>query len=207
MLFAIDRAGIVGADGATHSGNFDISFLRCIPNIVVMAPSNENDCYHMLTLGYQYKGICAVRYPRGYGSGQLVSKNNKILIGKAKAVRAGKDIIILCFGPLLDTCKSVAAEFNASLIDMRFIKPIDETIIVKNALSHKLMVTVEDNTVKGGAGSAVLEVLSQQQVSCKTLCLGIPDKFLEHGSQEEVHKICGLDKNGILSKIVNHINK
>jgi len=207
MLFAIDRAGIVGADGATHSGNFDISFLRCIPNIVVMAPSNENDCYHMLTLGYQYKGICAVRYPRGYGSGQLVSKNNKILIGKAKAVRAGKDIIILCFGPLLEACKSVAEELNASLIDMRFIKPIDETIIVKNALSHKLMVTVEDNTVKGGAGSAVLEVLSQQQVSCKTLCLGIPDKFLEHGSQEEVHKICGLDKNGILSKIVNHINK
>jgi len=207
MLFAIDRAGIVGADGATHSGNFDISFLRCIPNIVVMAPSNENDCYHMLSLGYQYKGICAVRYPRGYGSGQLVSKNNKILIGKAKEVRAGKDIVILCFGPLLETCKSVAEELNASLIDMRFIKPIDETIIVKNALTHKLVVTVEDNTVKGGAGSSVLEVLSQQQISCKTLCLGIPDKFLEHGSQEEVHKICGLDKNGILSKIVNHINK
>ena len=127
--------------------------------------------------------------------------------GKAKAVRAGKDIIILCFGPLLETCKSVAEELNASLIDMRFIKPIDETIIIKNALSHRLVVTVEDNTVKGGAGSAVLEVLSQQQISCNTLCLGIPDKFLEHGSQEEVHKICGLDKNGILSKIVNHINK
>jgi len=207
MLFAIDRAGIVGADGATHSGNFDISFLRCIPNIVVMAPSNENDCYHMLTLGYQYEGICAVRYPRGYGSGQLVSKNNKILIGKAKEVREGKDIVILCFGPLLETCKSVAEELNASLIDMRFIKPIDETIIIKNALSHRLVVTVEDNTVKGGAGSAVLEVLSQQQISCNTICLGIPDKFLEHGSQEEVHKICGLDKNGILTKIVNHINK
>ena len=207
MLFAIDRAGIVGADGATHSGNFDISFLRCIPNIVLMAPSNENDCYHMLTLGYQYEGICAVRYPRGYGSGQLVSKTNKILIGKAKEVREGKDIAILCFGPLIETCKSVAEELNASLIDMRFIKPIDETIIIKNALSHKLVVTVEDNTVKGGAGSAVLEVLSQQQISCKTLCLGIPDKFLEHGSQEEVYKICGLDKNGILSKIVNHINK
>jgi len=207
MLFAIDRAGIVGADGATHSGNFDISFLRCIPNIIIMAPSNENDCYHMLTIGYRYDGICAVRYPRGYGSGQSISKNNKILIGKAKEVRLGKDIVILCFGPLIETCKSVAEELNASLVDMRFIKPIDETIIVKNALSHMLLVTVEDNTVKGGAGSAVLEVLSQQQINCKTLCLGIPDKFLEHGSQEEVYKICGLDKNGILSKIVNHINK
>jgi len=207
ILFAIDRAGIVGADGATHSGNFDISFLRCIPNIVIMAPSNENDCYHMLSLGYQYEGICAVRYPRGYGSGHLISANNKISIGKAKEVHTGKDTVILCFGPLLEICKSVAEELNASLIDMRFIKPIDETIIIKNALSHKLVVTVEDNTIKGGAGSAVLEVLSQQKISCETLCLGIPDKFLEHGSQEEIYKICGLDKNGILSKIVNHINK
>jgi len=207
MLFAIDRAGIVGADGATHSGNFDISFLRCIPNIVIMAPSNEDDCYHMLTLGYEYQGICAVRYPRGYGSGQLISKNNKILIGKAKEVRVGKNIVILCFGPLLETCKAVAEELNASLIDMRFIKPIDETIIIKNAQLHTTLVTVEDNTVKGGAGSAVLEVLSQQKIGCETLCLGIPDKFLEHGSQAEVYKTCGLDKNGILSKIVNHMNK
>ena len=122
-------------------------------------------------------------------------------------LQAGKDIVILCFGPLLETCKAVAIELNASLIDMRFIKPIDETIIVKNALSHKLLVTVEDNTLKGGGGSAVLEVLSAKQISCKTLCLGIPDKFLEHGSQDEVYKICGLDKDGILSKIVNHINR
>ena len=207
MLFAVDRAGVVGADGATHSGNFDISFLRCIPNIVIMAPSNENECHHMLTLGYEYKGICAVRYPRGYGSGQLISKKNKILLGKGKEIREGKDIAILCFGPLLETCKAVAEELNTSLIDMRFIKPIDETIILKNALSHKLLVIVEDNTVKGGAGSAVLEVLSQQQTSCKTLCLGIPDKFLEHGTQEEIHKLCGLDKNSILSKIVNHIDR
>ena len=207
MLFAVDRAGVVGADGATHSGNFDISFLRCIPNIVIMAPSNENECHHMLTLGYEYEGICAVRYPRGYGSGQLISKKNKILLGKGKEIREGKDIAILCFGPLLETCKAVAEELNTSLIDMRFIKPIDETIILKNALSHKLLVIVEDNTVKGGAGSAVLEVLSQQQTSCKTLCLGIPDKFLEHGTQEEIHKLCGLDKNSILSKIVNHIDR
>ena len=207
MLFAVDRAGVVGADGATHSGNFDISFLRCIPNIVIMAPSDENECHHMLTLGYEYEGICAVRYPRGYGSGQLISKKNKILLGKGKEIREGKDIAILCFGPLLETCKAVAEELNTSLIDMRFIKPIDETIILKNALSHKLLVIVEDNTVKGGAGSAVLEVLSQQQTSCKTLCLGIPDKFLEHGTQEEIHKLCGLDKNSILSKIVNHIDR
>jgi len=207
MLFAVDRAGVVGADGATHSGNFDISFLRCIPNIVIMAPSNENECHHMLTFGYEYAGICVVRYPRGYGSGQLISKKNKILLGKGKEIREGKDIAILCFGPLLETCKAVAEELNTSLIDMRFIKPIDETIILKNALSHKLLVIVEDNTVKGGAGSAVLEVLSQQQTSCKTLCLGIPDKFLEHGTQEEIHKLCGLDKNSILSKIVNHIDR
>ena len=207
MLFAIDRAGVVGADGATHSGNFDISFLRCIPNIVIMAPSNENECHHMLKLGYEYKGICAVRYPRGYGSGQLISKKNKILLGKGKEIREGKDIAILCFGPLLETCKAVAEELNTSLVDMRFIKPIDETIILKNALSHNLLVIVEDNTIKGGAGSAVLEVLSRQKTSCKTLCLGIPDKFLEHGTQEEIHKLCGLDKNSILSKIVNHIDR
>ena len=207
MLFAIDRAGIVGADGATHSGNFDISFLRCIPNIVLMAPSNENDCHHMLSLGYKYDGICAVRYPRGNGPGQSVSKKNKILLGKSKTIRSGKNIVILCFGPLLNVCEAVAIELNATLIDMRFIKPIDETIIVKSAQTHRLLVTVEDNTIKGGAGSAVLEVLSISNIACKTLCLGIPDKFLEHGTQEEIYKICGLDKNGILNRIVNQIDR
>jgi len=207
MLFAIDRAGIVGADGATHSGNFDISYLRCIPNIILMAPSNENDCYHMLTLGYQYKGICAVRYPRGQGPGEVITKNHQIVIGKAKTIRIGKEIAILCFGPLLNTCIAVAEELNASLIDMRFIKPIDETIIKKYAQTHKLIVTVEDNTIRGGAGSAVLEVLSEEQITCKTLCLGIPDRFLEHGSQDEIYKLCGLDKDGILRKIVNQINR
>ena len=206
MLFAIDRAGIVGADGATHSGNFDISYLRCIPNIIIMTPSNENECYQMLKTGFNYNGICVVRFPRGHGIGiQINKKLNFLPIGKSKKVRKGKNIVILAFGPLLKTALEVAEELNATLIDMRFVKPIDEGMIKKCVTNHKVVVTIEDNTILGGAGSAVLEVISKYNLKCKTLCLGIPDRFVEHGTQEEIYKLCGLDKDSIIKKIVKQL--
>ena len=206
MLFAIDRAGIVGADGATHSGNFDISYLRCIPNIIIMTPSNESECYQMLKTGFNYNGICVVRFPRGHGIGiQINKKLNFLPIGKSKKVRKGKNIVILAFGPLLKTALEVAEELNATLIDMRFVKPIDEGMIKKCVTNHKVVVTIEDNTILGGAGSAVLEVISKYNLKCKTLCLGIPDRFVEHGTQEEIYKLCGLDKDSIIKKIVKQL--
>jgi len=206
MLFAIDRAGIVGADGATHSGNFDISYLRCIPNIIIMTPSNESECYQMLKTGFNYNGICVVRFPRGHGIGiQINKKLNFLPIGKSKKVRKGKNIVILAFGPLLKTALEVAEELNATLIDMRFVKPIDEGMIKKCVTNHKVVVTIEDNTILGGAGSAVLEVISKYNLKCKTLCLGIPDRFVEHGTQEEIYKLCGLDKDSIIKKIVKKL--
>jgi len=203
MLFAIDRAGIVGADGPTHSGNFDISFLRCIPNVVLMAPSNENECYAMLEFGYKYNGVCAVRYPRGNGIGNKINKNlNDIKLGRSKPLISGKKIAILAFGPILNTCIDIANDLKATLVDMRFIKPIDEGAIIKLGRTHKFIVTVEDNTIHGGAGSAVLEILSKNKILIPTLTLGIPDKFVNHGSQDEIYKQCGLDKNSIKKKIV-----
>ena len=203
MLFAIDRAGIVGADGPTHSGNFDISFLRCIPNIVLMAPSNENESYAMLEFGYKYNGVCAVRYPRGNGLGNKLNKNlSDIKLGKSKTLISGERIAILAFGPTLNTCVDVANDLNATLVDMRFVKPIDEKAIIKYAKTHKLIVTVEDNTVHGGAGSAVLEVLSKNKIVIPTITIGIPDKFVSHGSQDEIYRQCGLDKDSIRKKIV-----
>jgi len=203
MLFAIDRAGIVGADGATHSGNFDISFIRCIPNLVLMAPSNEADCYQMLNLGFNHNGICAVRYPRGESKNQYLNKETEpIRFGSAKKIRTGKSIAILAFGTIVNTCLEVAEDINATVVDMRFVKPIDKKMIKEICLHHNFIVTVEENVVSGGAGSAVLEALSELQLFCKTLVIGIPDKFFEHGSQKEVLKICGLDKNTIKRKIV-----
>lgn len=206
MLFAIDRAGIVGADGPTHSGNFDISFLRCIPNIVFMAPSNESECYSMLEFGYNYNGVCAVRYPRGSGLRTAINKHlDDIKLGKSKTLISGKKIAILAFGPVLNNCIDIANELNATLVDMRFIKPIDESIIKQLSKTHDLIVTVEDNTICGGAGSAVLEILSKNKIVMPTLILGIPDKFVDHGSQEEIYKQCGLDKNSIFNKIVKSL--
>ena len=206
MLFAIDRAGIVGADGATHSGSFDISYLRCIPNIIIMTPSDENECYQMLRTGFLFNGICAVRFPRGHGVGAKINKKIKLLtIGKAKKIRSGKKIAILAFGPLLSTALEVAEELNATLIDMRFVKPIDNKMIENCTKNHKVIVTIEDNSILGGAGSAVLEIISKNNLICKTLCLGIPDNFIEHGTQEEIYKLCGLDKNSIIKKIVKQL--
>ena len=206
MLFAVDRAGIVGADGATHSGNFDISFLRCIPNIIIMTPSDENECYQMLKTGFHYIGICVIRFPRGHGNGTQIDKRlNLLTIGKSKKIRSGKKVAILAFGPLLHTAREVAEDLDSTLIDMKFVKPIDEKMIKNCAKNHDLIVTIEDNSVLGGAGSAVLEIISKNDLQCKTLCLGIPDNFVEHGTQEEIYKLCGLDKNSIVKKIVKQL--
>ena len=206
MLFAVDRAGIVGADGATHSGNFDISYLRCIPNITIMTPSDENECYQMLKTGFHYNGICVVRFPRGYGNGARIDKKlNLLTIGKSKKTRSGKKVAILAFGPLLHIAREAAEDLDATLIDMKFVKPIDEKIIKNCANNHDLIVTIEDNSILGGAGSAVLEIISKNNLKCKTLCLGIPDNFVEHGTQEEIYKLCGLDKDSIVKKIVKQL--
>ena len=204
ILFAIDRAGIVGPDGATHAGSFDLSFMRIIPNIVIMAPSNENECYAMLEAGYNYNGPAAVRYPRGSGHGEYNSqKYEPMEIGKAKIIREGKNIAILAFGAMVNESKKASEKLNATLVDMRFIKPLDEELLKKLAQSHTRFITVEDNVIAGGAGSAVNEFFSSQGIRTAIKNLGLPDKVLEHGSREEILAEVGLDEEGILKSVVS----
>ena len=202
MLFAVDRAGIVGQDGPTHSGSFDLSFLRCIPNIVIMAPSNENECRQMLFTGFKFNGISVVRYPRGEGPGAIVkSKMTAIPIGKAETIKKGKKVALLAFGNMLNEALKVADKIGATIVNMRFIKPLDIKLIRNLASSHKLLVTLEENAISGGAGSAVLEVISEYDLKCQTLRLGLPDKFVEQGSQEQLRKKYGLDASSIIKSI------
>ena len=211
VMFAVDRAGIVGADGATHQGSFDLSFLRCIPNLVIMAPSNERECQLMLNTGYQLGTPSVVRYPRGNGTGEALPSVDEIIeIGKGKTILERQDsskekIALLSFGTMLSQAKLAAIELNATLVDMRFVKPLDFTLIDKLTDSHNLLVTVEDNAIAGGAGSAVNEYLfSQGNILSKgvnVLNIGIPDNFVKHGTQEEVHEELGLDSKGIINKI------
>jgi 1-deoxy-D-xylulose-5-phosphate synthase len=202
VLFAIDRAGLVGEDGPTHAGSFDLSYLRCIPNMVVMAPSDENEARLLLYTGYHYAGPVAVRYPRGKATGCGVDQHlAKLPIGKARVVREGQTIALLVFGTLLSAAKPVAEKMNATLVDMRFVKPLDEALIQSLALTHQLLVTVEENTVKGGAGAAVVEFLQSQNQPANVLTLGLPDSFLEHGRQQDMLGACGLDAAGITASI------
>ena len=202
MLFAIDRAGIVGQDGPTHSGSFDLSFLRCIPNILIMAPSNENECRQMLFTGFKFKGISVVRYPRGPGPGSAIkSKMTAIPIGKAEVIRKGRTIALLAFGNMLEEALKAGDKINATVVNMRFIKPLDIKLIRDLGSSHKLLVTLEENTISGGAGSAVLEVLSEYDLKCQSLRIGIPDKFVEQGGQEQLRKKYGLDAASIIKSI------
>jgi len=204
VLFAIDRAGLVGPDGATHSGSFDLSFLRCIPNMLIMAPSDERECRLMLSTGYQHKGPAAVRYPRGTGTGIAAGEDLETIdIGKAKIVRTGEKLAILSFGSTLSAAASVAIALNASLIDMRFIKPLDEALIIQLAQNHERFVTVEDNAVLGGAGSAVSEFLNQQNIRMDLLQLGLPDIYQEHASREELLAEAGIDSVGIQKAITD----
>ena len=202
VLFAIDRAGIVGADGPTHQGAFDISFMRCIPNMLLMVPSDENECRQMLYTGYQHPGPAAVRYPRGIGSGVEAEQTMQLLAqGKARIVRNGEKLAILAFGPLLHQCQAVAAERNATLVDMRFIKPLDEAMLLQLIADHSHFVTIEDNALIDGAGSAVNDVLLRQGCNVKVLNLGLPDQFVKHGSQQEIYAELGLDSEGISKQI------
>ena len=198
VTFGIDRAGLVGEDGPTHAGAYDLNYLRCIPNMVVMAPSDENECRQMLYTGFQHPGPVAVRYPRGTGPGALIEQNMSALpLGKGKLVRQGKGVAILGFGTLVAACQQVADKLNASVADMRFVKPIDEALILQLAAEHELLVTVEESAVMGGAGSAVNEVLAQHGVAVPVLNLGLPDYFVEQGKPAEMITECGLDAEGI----------
>lgn len=210
VLLAIDRAGLVGADGPTHAGSFDLTYLRCIPNIVIMTPSDENECRKMLTTGFQYPGVAAVRYPRGSGSGALIeSELTPIEIGKGQVVRNGKKVAILAFGSMLAPVLKAAEFIDATVANMRFVKPIDTEIIEKLANTHSYIVTVEENCIMGGAGSAVMEALQAMQkniaLPVKTLCLGLPDLFIEHGVHETMLAECGLDAEGIADAIAQLI--
>jgi len=201
VLFAIDRAGIVGADGQTHQGAFDLSFMRCIPNLIIMAPSDENECRQMLYTGYHCGKPAAVRYPRGNAVGVTLESLHALELGKSKLIREGEKIAILNFGTLLPNALKVAEKLNATVVDMRFIKPLDVTRISEMAKTHELIVTLEENAIQGGAGSAVAEVLHVQQHNVKLLQLGIPDFFVPPGSQAEMLTALKLDEIGIEQQI------
>ena len=202
VLFAIDRAGVVGADGPTHQGAFDISFMRCIPNLVIMTPSDENECRNMLYTGHLHQGPAAVRYPRGNGLGVTMdSSMQQLPIGQGQMLREGKKVAVLNFGTLLTEVKTCAENLNASVADMRFVKPLDQDLIKQLATTHELLVTVEENVIAGGAGSAVSEYLASQGLSVAVLHLGLPDEFIKHGSQTEILSELQLDAPGLEAQI------
>ncbi|MEI7215718.1 1-deoxy-D-xylulose-5-phosphate synthase [Pectobacterium carotovorum] len=202
VLFAIDRGGIVGADGQTHQGAFDLSFLRCIPNMIIMTPSDENECRQMLHTGYHYqKGPTAVRYPRGNGTGTELTPLSELPIGKGVVRRQGETIAILNFGTLLPEAQIAAEKLNATLVDMRFVKPLDEALLEELAQSHSTFVTLEENAVMGGAGSGVNEFLMAKRLAVSVLNIGLPDVFIPQGSQEEIRADLGLDATGIERRI------
>ena len=202
VLFAIDRAGLVGEDGPTHAGSFDLSFLRCIPNMLVMAPSDENETHLLLNTAYHHIGPSAVRYPRGKGTGVEVNNSlDPVEIGKGVERRRGKSVAILAFGSMVAPALEAANALNATVIDMRFVKPIDEATIGDMAASHELLVTIEENTIQGGAGSAVNEYLLKANYQIPVLNLGLPDSFLEHGKVPEMLAAIELDHDSIASAI------
>ncbi|OBU22520.1 1-deoxy-D-xylulose-5-phosphate synthase [Photobacterium aquimaris] len=208
VMFAIDRAGLVGADGQTHQGAFDISFMRCIPNMVIMAPSDENECRQMLYTGHQHQGPTAVRYPRGCGLGTEVETTMTALeIGKGIVRRQGEKVAILNFGAMLGYSLDAAENLNATVADMRFVKPLDEALILELAANHDVLVTVEENTIAGGAGSGVIEFLMQQKCIKPMLTIGLPDRFIEQGTQAELHHMLEIDGPGIEKQIVEYLAK
>ncbi len=202
VLFAIDRGGLVGADGATHHGAFDLSYLRCIPNLTVMTPADENECRQMLTTGFRMDSPAAVRYPRGAGAGVQVDRTLESLpVGKAQMRREGRRVAILAFGPLLDVALAVAEEFDATVVNMRFVKPLDDALVARMAERHDLIVTLEENVVMGGAGSAVAESLAEQGITVPLLHLGLPDRFVDHGDPAQLLAECGLNKEGVAARL------
>ena len=207
VTFALDRAGLVGADGATHAGNYDMAYLRCIPNMVVMAASDENECRKMLTTAYQYPGPAAVRYPRGAGIGAAIDPElSSLEIGKGEIRRQGKNVAILAFGTMLVPALKAGDTLNATVVNMRFIKPLDTALVAELAASHDLIVTVEEGSVMGGAGSAVAEALAATGIVKPLLQLGLPDKFIDHGDAPQLLAQCGLDAAGITASVNQRLN-
>ena len=209
VTLAIDRAGFVGGDGATHAGIFDVAFLRCIPNMVIMSPSDENECWKMLSTGFNYSGPAAIRYPRGEGPGAdvIADSNELIEIGKAKIINENNsDIVVMSFGNMLGLAEEISEELNSSLVDMRFIKPLDEKLIENFASKCKHIITIEENTVSGGAGSAVNEFLSTLNASDKLKIIGVPDEFPIVGDQRDQREAAGLTKETILKKLSTELN-
>jgi 1-deoxy-D-xylulose-5-phosphate synthase len=208
VVFAIDRAGLVGADGPTHAGSFDLSFLRCIPNLTVMTPSDENECRQMLYSAFALESPCAVRYPRGCGPGIAVESRMQALpLGRGEIRRSGERVAILAFGSMLHPALEAGHELNATVANMRFVKPLDDELVKQLANTHELIVTVEENVVMGGAGSAVSESLQRQGLNVPVLQLGLPDRYIEHGDPGVLLANCGLDAAGILRRIGNVLSE
>ena len=203
VTFALDRAGLVGEDGPTHSGNYDIAYLRCIPNMVVCTPSDENETRKLLTAAYKYKGPASVRYPRGSGSNVVVEKNLESLeIGEAKVIKEeGSKVIVLNFGTLIETSKDIASNLKATIIDMRFVKPLDELLLKKFLSKADVFISIEDGSVMGGAGSAVQEFASKEKINIKSILFGIPDVFIDHASRHEMLEEAGLSLSKIKIKL------
>jgi 1-deoxy-D-xylulose-5-phosphate synthase len=202
VLFALDRAGLVGPDGPTHAGSFDYSYMRCIPNMLVMAPADENECRQMLYTGFLHEGPASVRYPRGKGPGVAVEQTMTALpIGKAEIRHQGSRIAILAWGSMVTPALAAGKQLNATVVNMRFVKPIDEALILELAKTHDVLVTVEENVLAGGAGSAVNDFLQAQRILMPVLAIGLPDSFVEQGTREELLALCGLDTHGILAQI------
>ncbi len=208
VMFALDRAGLVGADGATHHGSFDLSYLRCLPNMTVMTPADENECWHMLNTAFAMSTPAAVRYPRGAGPGVAIERDFETLpIGKGEVRRKGVKIAVLAFGSMLAPALAAAEELNATVANMRYVKPLDVELVLSLADTHTLLVTVEENVVMGGAGSAVLECLHEHRRGNDVLQLGLPDRFIDQGDPTLQLAACGLDKAGLLRSIRSRIGE
>jgi 1-deoxy-D-xylulose-5-phosphate synthase len=205
VLFAIDRAGLVGPDGPTHAGSFDYSYLRCIPNLVVMAPADENECREMLYTGFQLNQPAAVRYPRGKGTGVEVRREEmrSLPLGEAVVRRRGRDLALLAFGSMVEVAELVARQMDATVVNMRFIKPLDEAVVVRLAAEHRWLVTLEENVVTGGAGSAVNECLAARSIQIPVYNIGLPDRFVGQGERDELLAQCGLDVEGVLRQLTD----
>ncbi|MBI0407314.1 MAG: 1-deoxy-D-xylulose-5-phosphate synthase [Nitrosospira sp.] len=208
VIFAIDRAGLVGADGPTHAGSFDLTYLRCIPNITIMTPANENECRQMLYTAYQMNTPTAVRYPRGAGTGIKPNKEMQALpIGRGEILREGNEIALLAFGSMLEPCLKAGEQLNTTVVNMRFVKPLDDDLVARLAKQHRLLVTVEENTIMGGAGSAVIESLKNRNISVSVLQLGLPDSFIDQGDPGQMLVDCALDGPGIIKSIQKKLSE
>jgi 1-deoxy-D-xylulose-5-phosphate synthase len=205
VTFAVDRAGFVGADGATHAGSFDLSYVRCVPNMAILAPSDEAECRALLQTAYEFSGPALVRYPRGGGLGVTPEKElTTVPWGKGRIIREGKDVVVLNFGSVLGRALEVAERLNATVADMRFVKPLDQALIKQVAANHSLIVTLEENAVAGGAGAAVAEYISTENLHNRLLLLGMPDLFIEQASQAEQLDQAGLSVDEMCQRIQAH---